>query len=343
MVDVSDQLKTASVKIQKPPLVSVIIANYNYAQFVGTAIDSVFAQTYPHIELIVVDDGSKDDSKTVIGGYGDRLVPIFQQNTGMGGARSAGFLKSQGEIICFLDADDYFHPDKVAQVVAAFEAHPEWIQISHLWTTVDKEGTPIGSGASDILSQGDVRPLLLKWGKYASGIGSALAYRRSALEQVLPLQGEMGMDSYLNATLPFYGEVGCINEPLMYYRIHGSNIRAHSDNLARLIPQREAIATFINDAAAKVGLTERFDIRRDVDYRVYLAIQQGTIPPLEVLRIMSFSIQESIDIGRSPRDTLIRFLSRGICAVFPKEGRLVLRYGLRNYIGHRVFGQPLDS
>lgn len=338
MLDITHPKQVRGTSIE--PLVSVIVANYNYAHFLQDAIDSVLEQTYANIELIVVDDGSTDSSRNVIESYGDRLITIFQSNTGMGGSRSAGLAKATGEIICFLDADDYFHKDKIAKVVAAFQAHPNWIQLSHLWTVVDKEGTSIGSGASDILSRGDVHQLLLKWGKYASGIGSALAYRRSALDHAMPLRGDFGMDSYLNATLPFYGEVGCVNEPLMYYRMHGSNVRAHSDNLPRLIKQREMTAMFINDAAAKTGRADRFDLRRDPDYQVYLAIQQGSIPLEKALQIIWLSIRESIGIRRSPRDTLIRLLSRGICALFPDQGPLILRYGLRNYVRSKVWVKP---
>lgn len=334
---------TELADVEAYPLVSVIINNYNYGRFLKQAIDSVLAQTYNNIELIVVDDGSTDHSRDVIQAYSDRLIPILQENRGVGKACSAGFLKSRGDIICFLDADDYFHPEKIAKVVAAFQQHPEWIQISHLWTTVDKEGIPSGRSTSNVLSSGDVRSFLLKWGKYASGISSALAYRRSTLEKVLPLNGDMGIDSYFNATLPFYGSVGCINEPLMFYRIHGKNIRAHSDNLDRLIKQREAIANFINTTARKFGLTQHFNIHRDADYRVYVAIQQGKSSPLEVLQIMALSIYESIDIGRGGRDTLIRFLTRSICALFPHEGLLVLRYGLRRYVRYRVFGRAVEE
>ncbi|NEQ81806.1 MAG: glycosyltransferase [Moorea sp. SIO2I5] len=330
------QIKTTTTHLE--PLVSIIITNYNYRHFVTQAIDSVLEQTYRNFEIIVVDDGSTDNSREAIEFYGDRLVTIFQENAGMKAARNAGLKKSTGEIVCFLDADDYFHKEKLSKVVSSFLEHSEWVQVSHCWISVNKEGVPIGSGASDILSQGDVRNLLLKWGKYASGITSASAYRRTALKQVMPISGEFGIDSYLNASLPFYGEVGCINEPLMFYRMHGKNVRAHSDNLPRLLKQREAIATFINQAAAKTGLTDRFDIENDVDYRAYKVIQQGSAPWRETLKVIWLSIRESIDIGRSPRDSLIRLLSRTICTL-PSQGILVLRYGLRGYLRFKLSGK----
>lgn len=296
-------------------------------------------QTYQNFELIVVDDGSTDNSREVIESYKDRLTAIFQDNAGQGEAFNAGIAHSKGEIICFLDADDYFHKDKLAKVVAGFLDHPDWVQISHPWISVNREGLPTNR-ILKTLSQGDVRNLLLQRGKYAWGITSGLAYRRLALKQVLPIPRQpRAADTYLTATIPFHGKVGCINEPLMFYRMHGNNRRAHSDNLPYLIEQREDTFTCINKAAASVGLSKRFDIQRDVDYRTLKAMQLGGVPWTEALQILWLSLQESIAIRRSLSDTLNRLVQRGICALFPSEGRAVLRLGLRGYLRFKLLGQ----
>ena len=325
------------------PLVSVIIGNYNYGRFLAEAIESVLGQTYRNFELIVVDDGSTDNSREVIDSYGDRLIAIFQENTGQGGAFNTGVTRAKGEIICFLDSDDYFHKDKLAKVVAGFLNHPEWVQITHCWTSVNGEGLPRGRG-STILSQGNVRSLLMQWGKYAMGITSAITYRRAVLQQVLPIStGQSGgADTYLTATIPFYGEVGCINEPLMFYRMHGKNKQVHNDNLTFLIQQREDTAAYINEVAGRVGLIDRFDIQRDVDYRSLKVLQQGGVPWTEAFGIIWLSLQESIALKRSARDTLERLLRRGICALFPSEGKVVLRLGLRGYLRFKVLGTELS-
>ncbi len=324
---------------QKKPLVSVIISNYNYGCFISQAIESVLAQTYQQFELIVVDDGSTDNSREVIESYKDCLTAIFQKNAGQGAAFNAGIAQSKGEIICFLDADDYFHKEKIAKVVTAFLNHPEWVQISHCWISVDREGLPTNC-ILKALSQGDVCNLLLQRGKYAWGITSGLAYRWLALQQVLPIPKQpRAADTYLTASVPFYGKVGCINEPLMFYRLHGNNRRAHSDNLPYLLEQREDTAACINKAAADVGLSNRFNIQRDVDYRTFKAMQLGGVPWTEVLQILWLSLQESIAIRRSPSDTLNRLVQRGICAAFPSEGRAVLRLGLRGYLRFKLLGQ----
>ena len=333
------QEKLESQAFPLKPLVSVIINNYNYGIYLAQAIESVLAQTYQNFELIVVDDGSTDNSREVIASYQNQLVAIFQQNAGQGEALNTGIARSQGEIICFLDADDYFHPDKLAKVVAGFLQHPEWIQISHPWVAVNREGKPINRDLRT-LSQGDVRNLLLQRGKYAWGISSGLAYRRSALNQVLPIPRQpRAADTYLTATVPFHGEVGCIKEPLMFYRMHGNNRRAHSDNIAYLVEQREDTAACINRAAASVGINQRFDIHRDVDYLCLKALQLGGVSWQEALRIVWLSLQESIAIHRSPGDTLNRLVQRSICASFPAEGKLVLRLGLRGYLRFRLSNQ----
>ncbi len=318
--------------LQATPLVSVIISNYNYGCYIAQAIESVLAQTYQNFELIVVDDGSKDNSREVIDFYKGCLTVIFQTNAGQGEAFNTGIAQSQGEIICFLDADDYFHPDKLAKVVAAFIAHPQWVQIAHCWTSVDKDGVTTNSTLK-ALSQGNVRELLLRRGKYAWGPTSGLSYRREALLKVLPIPARpRAADTYLTATVPFYGEIGSIQEALMYYRLHGDNRRAHSDNIAYLIEQREDTTACINQAAANIGIGDRFDIQQDVDYRSLKALQLGGGTWVEALQILWLSLQESFVIRRSWSDTLNRLLQRGICTLYPIEGKAILRLGLRGYL-----------
>ncbi len=153
----------------------------------------------------------------------------------------------------------------------------------------------------------------------------------------MPLSKGWGVDAYLNAALPFYGQVGSINEPLMFYRMHGNNMRAYCDNLTYLMQQRENTARFINEVAVKVGESQSFELQRDADYRSYKVMQDGGASLTEKLQIIWLSLQESIAIGRSPRDTLIRLIYRSICTLFPQQGKLILRFGLRGYF-HRKFG-----
>ncbi|WP_295532790.1 glycosyltransferase [uncultured Thioclava sp.] len=92
------------------PLISVIINNYNYGAFLARAVQSALDQRDVHAEVIVVDDGSSDDSRAVINSFGDQIVAVFQANAGQAAAINTGVRYSKGEILCFLDADDWFPP-----------------------------------------------------------------------------------------------------------------------------------------------------------------------------------------------------------------------------------------
>ena len=110
--------------------VSVVIPTYNRAGFVREAIASVLEQDYPDVELIVVDDGSRDGTAAVVGSFGPAAQYLWQENRGVSAARNRGVAASTGEFIAFLDSDDLWLPHKVSEQVAYFEAHPE-LQACH--------------------------------------------------------------------------------------------------------------------------------------------------------------------------------------------------------------------
>ena len=101
-----------SSRDDRQPLVSVVIPVFNNEQHLSDAIDSALAQTYPHIEVVAVDDGSTDASPRILAGYGESIRVIRQANSGSAKARNAGIEASRGAVIAFLDADDLWHPDK---------------------------------------------------------------------------------------------------------------------------------------------------------------------------------------------------------------------------------------
>lgn len=107
------------------PLVSVIIPVYNRDRYLSEAIDSVFAQNYPAIELIIVDDGSTDRSAKIAQRYLPNLRYHYQPNGGIGAARNMGIALSTGEFLAFLDSDDLWMPEKLSLQMLAFETDPE--------------------------------------------------------------------------------------------------------------------------------------------------------------------------------------------------------------------------
>jgi glycosyltransferase involved in cell wall biosynthesis len=110
----------AALIVSQPPLVSVVVPCYNQAAFLREAIDSVLAQTYPHREVIVVDDGSTDDTAAVAAGYAGRIRLVRQVNRGLSGARNVGVAHARGTLIGLLDADDRWLPNKLAAEVPRF-------------------------------------------------------------------------------------------------------------------------------------------------------------------------------------------------------------------------------
>lgn len=324
------------------PLVSVIIGNYNYGRFIAEAIESVFAQTYRNFELIVVDDGSYDDSRAIIQSYENQLTAIFQENGGQGAAFNNGLANSSGEIICFLDSDDYFREDKIEKVVKAFAENPQWVQISHGRISVEADGTVIGNDPT-FFSQGDVTPLLLKWGRYAWAVTSALSYRRSVLEQVGSIPPRpRGADTFLTATVPFYGEVGCIREPLMCYRKHDANMQARAANVPYFIEQRKDTQLCINTAARQLKKNKQLDIYCDADYRCYVAMLSKKKSVQEVFILGWLTVREAIDIGQPLKDTLERLIRRCLCAASLQEGRQLLALGSKRYF-RRKLGDLISS
>lgn len=107
------------------PLISVIMPAYNARPFIDQAIRSVLDQDYPHIELIVVDDGSTDGTLELAGQFGDRVRVMRQKNAGPAAARNRGIAASRGELIAFLDADDVWLPGKASMQVRYLKDHPE--------------------------------------------------------------------------------------------------------------------------------------------------------------------------------------------------------------------------
>jgi glycosyltransferase involved in cell wall biosynthesis len=100
-------------------LISVVIPAFNYGHFVGDAVDSALAQTYRDIEVIVVDDGSTDDTQRVLKRFGSRIRYVYQNNRGLSAARNTGVRLANGDWIALLDADDVWHPQKTEVQLAA--------------------------------------------------------------------------------------------------------------------------------------------------------------------------------------------------------------------------------
>ena len=116
-----------------PPLVSCIVPVFNGERYLAEAVDSILAQTYRPLELIVVDDGSTDGTPGIVRAYGTRVRGVRQENAGAPAARNRGLRAARGELVAFLDSDDLWHREKLTRQVARFAARPELeLSVTHL-------------------------------------------------------------------------------------------------------------------------------------------------------------------------------------------------------------------
>jgi len=215
------------------PLVSVLINNYNYARFLNIAIDSALTQTYSSTEVVVVDDGSSDHSREVISRYGNRIVPILKENGGQASSFNAGVSACRGEILCFLDADDFFYPEKVSRVVDAFGAqglNSKPMLVHHLLAVKDVAGGDVGGRAHGKTHQSPMNLYAFAeryrflW--YEAGPTSSISLNRMLADRLFPIP-ENGVriwgDDFIVCGASLLGDVYSMAEILGGYRIHGNN------------------------------------------------------------------------------------------------------------------------
>jgi len=221
--------------VENNPLVSILINNYNYGCFLGAAIESALSQTYQNIEIIVVDDGSTDNSREIIAHYGNCLIPILKENGGQASAFNTGFAASQGDIISFLDSDDEYLPGKISEVIKIFNKFPESNWFFHPYKQVNlinnKTFEPI---PSLIEGEKDVRSSILKGKIPFSHPGIlGICVRRSFLAQILPMPEGRGItmsDEYIKELAMGLGKGYYSNQILAIQKIHGNNLFTERKN-----------------------------------------------------------------------------------------------------------------
>jgi len=212
------------------PLVTVVVNNYNYARFLGEAIESALAQTYSPLEVIVVDDGSTDESRGVIARYADRITAVLKENGGQASAFNAGFAAARGDIVIFLDADDVMLPTAVARAVDLFA--PGVVKVHWPLWEIDGRGQRKDIIHPDkALGEGNLLERTIAEGPLAgnSPPTSGNAWSRALFERILPIPEEafrINSDGYLHTLAWVYGEVRAVPDPLGLYRVHGANYYA---------------------------------------------------------------------------------------------------------------------
>ncbi len=208
------------------PVVTVVIPTYNQADYLAEAIDSVLDQDYPRLELVVVDDGSTDDTPAIISGYGDRIVAVRQPNQGTAPALNRGIQSATGELICWLSSDDAFVAGKIRRQVEVFAADPGLGVCFTGYETIDAAGA--------LLTQyPDLDPIhpdlfvAVFWRNPLNG--STAMIPREVLQAVGPFNAELRADPDGEMWLRVLSTYRARHVPGIFvrYRVHGAAMSAN--------------------------------------------------------------------------------------------------------------------
>ncbi|MGQ0634359.1 MAG: glycosyltransferase [Planctomycetaceae bacterium] len=207
---------------ERRPHVSVVIPTYNYGRFVRGAVESVLAQTFRDFEVIVVDDGSRDDTRERLAPLSDEIRYVYQENSGLSAARNRGIAEARGEFVALLDSDDEWHPRFLECVMREFAREPAFQMLAggsfraseRAWRDFDDRAI----SAADV----PLASLLT----YHPICPSAVVMRHDALDAAGPfdtsLRSVEDRDMWIRIALA--GRVGCLNTPLVWIRDHAGSM-----------------------------------------------------------------------------------------------------------------------
>ena len=305
-------------------LVSILITSYNYSRYLGIAIDSALNQTYQDIEVIVVDDGSTDESPAVIASYGERIVSRVKENGGPTSALNQAFEISRGQLICLLDADDVFEATKVQSVVDAASDVPGAYLVHHQLQMIDADGRPLNAPFPRRVSSGDLRSRVRQSGGwFPHAVSSGLAFRRSYAERLFPIPDSwdvkigseshrvaLGADTYLAGPAALLAPVAGIDRPLTRYRTHQSNrstrfFEVPAVQLVRYAAEMEALSTAMRE---KFGQPVHLQLDQHLDYQLLRCAAGDASRARTVGRVLRSAV---LPLGQRCREALRVCANRG--------------------------------
>lgn len=284
-------------RMQKP-FISILIDTYNHERFIGEAVRSVLAQEYPQElrEILVVDDGSTDRTPEILEQFGDAIRVLRKPNGGQASAFNYGIPKCRGEIVAFLDGDDWWMPGKLNLLADAFASNPS-------------VGL-VGNGITEVLSGGVQRSELVRdaprfridsvagarlFRQRKSFLGtSRMAYRAELLQRIgaVPESLVFEADEFVFTLGSLFSDVLVLREPLTFYRLHDANLFQLADGNKTSLRRKYQVLLALHQALQeRLGL-ERVpkdvaqvileSIQADADV-LRIAVEGGT--PLEAVRI----------------------------------------------------------
>jgi glycosyltransferase involved in cell wall biosynthesis len=249
------------------PRVSVIIPAYNAARTVDQTLDSVLSQTFQDFEIVVVDDGSTDDTPAVLARRRARLRVLRKVNEGRpAAARNLGVRASCGEYVAFVDADDTWHPDKLARQVAMLDRDPTIGLVYTADATINARGDIVSVNPCPPGARGRIYDVLRV---HNVMVGSSVVVRRDAFDQVggfdQSLTSIENWDLWIRISSRW--AIECIDEPLTFYRMHEGNrsgsVQLRRQNIFRVLEKH-------HEAAERSPEGRR--IRRDAYFHAYFNV-----------------------------------------------------------------------
>ena len=272
---------------------SVIIPNYNYAQYIGHAIESVLRQSYQNIELIVINNGSTDNSLDVLQTFNKDIILIDQPNLGQSGARNSGLRKATGEYIAFLDADDVWEPSKLEKQVPLLT---EGTQLVYCGIAPFREAS---SRCMPILLptyKGDCMRFFIEH----PGVSIVLSGESTAIFSRELLEKVGFFDAVLNSTAGWDFFRRCsrvtnfdfVDEPLVNYRLHATNMSNSKKNV--IFDMRRAYSKLFADEDWVISEREELKVLKSLELSFFkthlkiLDLKSATSSAIKLFRFHSW-------------------------------------------------------
>lgn len=287
------------------PLVSIVINNFNYEKYLPEAIESALNQSYSNLEVVVVDDGSTDSSRSIIDSYGDRVVRVYKKNGGQSSAFNYGLGHARGLIVLFLDSDDILEPYALSEIVPVFD-DPKAVCVRWRLGYVTEDGVDMGMTNPPLgveVPEGNLASWIqLNGWRYLTPPTSGNAFRKSCLETFFPIPDAIKRcsDVYLFGNVGVRGELKFVDKVLGSYRQHTNNKRHFM--LSRPKVLLELGAADITDQS--VGAYIKSHLDPDFDY-----LEQWGFVGDELLRRVVYKYSRSTkDVGyvRPPINPLVQ-------------------------------------
>jgi glycosyltransferase involved in cell wall biosynthesis len=261
-------------------LITAVIPTYNYGRFVTQAVESALAQTYSPVEVIVVDDGSSDDTREQLAPYADRIRYIYQDNQSVAAARNTGIQAARGDLIAFLDADDLWHPHKLELQMRYLADHPSVRLLAVDRLPVGAANWPPLNGFAHVKARPiSVEELVLQPHFAPSGV----LVRKECFDTVgffdSSLRNAEDYDMWIRIACRF--PVVKLDVPLWWYRVHGAN-KSHVPGRQEAAGLRVLGKTF----APSSPLNRRFLLKRKAySYAAYAAALNYSSARMELLAL----------------------------------------------------------